>query len=550
MLAGTAVRVGAQRFGALAIGLPLAPLEAKVAALRNQGLVTTMVATFVGTLIAVFVSRTITHPIRALTDVATQLSQGDLDQRVSIGAGAEIGLLADTMNSMADELQNTQKKLAYDALHDGLTNLPNRTLFLDRLNHAIKKTKRVGENFFAVIFLDIDRFKLVNDSLGHAIGDLLLIEIAKRLQNCLRPGDTVARLGGDEFAMLLENITETAQVTRIADRIQEILMQPNFLEDNQIFISASIGIALSIDEDKSAEDIIRDADTAMYRAKSQGKARYEFFDPDMHAAASSLMQLEVDLRQAIENQEFIVFYQPLISLESGRIVATEALIRWQHPNRGLLTPGVFMPILEETDMIIPVGEWVLQTACTQNKSWQDAGHPELRIAVNFSARQFEISYLPDMIQNVLDETGLSPETLELEITESVAIKDREQTIEILNAIHEIGVGISLDDFGSGYSSLSYLNKYPFQKLKADRSFVMGITDDPNEAAITAAIIAMAHSLKLRVVAEGVETKEQLDLLYDQDCDEVQGYYFSRPIPAKQLAALLQNKQLIPKTEKI
>ncbi|MBC8505385.1 MAG: diguanylate cyclase, partial [Chloroflexi bacterium] len=292
MLAGTAVRVGAQRFGALAIGLPLAPLEAKVAALRNQGLVTTMVATFVGTLIAVFVSRTITHPIRALTDVATQLSQGDLDQRVSIGAGAEIGLLADTMNSMADELQNTQKKLAYDALHDGLTNLPNRTLFLDRLNHAIKKTKRVGENFFAVIFLDIDRFKLVNDSLGHAIGDLLLIEIAKRLQNCLRPGDTVARLGGDEFAMLLENITETAQVTRIADRIQEILMQPNFLEDNQIFISASIGIALSIDEDKSAEDIIRDADTAMYRAKSQGKARYEFFDPDMHAAASSLMQLE------------------------------------------------------------------------------------------------------------------------------------------------------------------------------------------------------------------------------------------------------------------
>ncbi|MBC8503604.1 MAG: EAL domain-containing protein, partial [Chloroflexi bacterium] len=275
-----------------------------------------------------------------------------------------------------------------------------------------------------------------------------------------------------------------------------------------------------------------------------------FFDPDMHAAASSLMQLEVDLRQAIENQEFIVFYQPLISLESGRIVATEALIRWQHPNRGLLTPGVFMPILEETDMIIPVGEWVLQTACTQNKSWQDAGHPELRIAVNFSARQFEISYLPDMIQNVLDETGLSPETLELEITESVAIKDREQTIEILNAIHEIGVGISLDDFGSGYSSLSYLNKYPFQKLKADRSFVMGITDDPNEAAITAAIIAMAHSLKLRVVAEGVETKEQLDLLYDQDCDEVQGYYFSRPIPAKQLAALLQNKQLIPKTEKI
>jgi len=261
------------------------------------------------------------------------------------------------------------------------------------------------------------------------------------------------------------------------------------------------------------------------------------------------MQLEADLRQAIENEEFIVYYQPVVSLESGRIVATEALIRWKHPKRGLLPPGAFMPILEETGMIIPVGEWVLLTACTQNKAWQDAGHSNLRIAVNFSARQFEIGYLPGMIQNVLDQTGLPARALELEITESVAIKDKTHTIKTLNALHEIGVGISLDDFGSGYSSLGYLNMYPFQKLKADRSFVMDITNDPNDAAITAAIIAMAHSLKLRVVAEGVETKEQLELLSDQDCDEVQGYFFSRPIPADQLGALLQNKQMIPRAER-
>ncbi len=444
--------------------------------------------------------------------------------------------------------KEAEERLAHDALHDGLTGLPNRTLFLDRLEHVIKKTNRSGDYAFAVLFLDIDRFKLVNDSLGHAIGDLLLIAISERLQNSLRPGDSVARLGGDEFAILLEDVNDAAHATRIANRIQVELMQPNILEEHQITTSASIGITLSKDEYKDAEELLRDADTAMYRAKALGKARHEIFNPGMHAEVTSVLQLEADLRQAIKDQEFRVFYQPLVSLESGQIVGTEALLRWQHPQRGILPPGTFITVLEETGMIVPVGEWVLRTACTQNKAWQDAGHLGLRIAVNFSVRQIQLKNLPDLVRDVLDETGMPPETLELEITESVAIKDAEQTIKILNALHEIGAGISLDDFGSGYSSLGYLNQYPFEKLKADRSFVMDIINDPSDAAITAAIIAMAHSLKIRVVAEGVETKEQLDMLRSQDCDEVQGYYFSRPVPAQQLDKLLENMQIIPKSE--
>jgi diguanylate cyclase (GGDEF)-like protein/PAS domain S-box-containing protein len=444
--------------------------------------------------------------------------------------------------------KQAEERLAHDALHDALTGLPNRTLFLDRLEHAMRRVKRSKDSLFAVMFLDLDRFKLINDSLGHVCGDQLLVSIAERLQRCLRPGDTVARMGGDEFAVLLDGISAAADTTRVADRIQKELAQPYILDGHSVSVSASIGITLSSANYKQADEMLRDADIAMYRAKTMGKAQHQIFDTGMHAAVASLLELEADLRRAIQNEEFQVYYQPLISLASGTVVGTEALLRWQNPKRGLLPPSAFITILEETGMIVPVGEWVLRTACKQNKAWQDAGFPHLRVAVNFSARQFRIKNLAELIQSVLVETGMPAETLELEITESTALKDTKLTLETLNQLHELGINISLDDFGTGYSALGYLNRYPFQTLKADRTFISDIPGDSKDTAITAAIIAMAHSLKLRVVAEGVETSEQLDFLRSNSCDEVQGFLFSRPVPADELANLLQKKELLPKPD--
>jgi predicted signal transduction protein with EAL and GGDEF domain len=361
----------------------------------------------------------------------------------------------------------------------------------------------------------------------------------------VRPGDTVARLGGDEFAILLDEISVAADTTRVADRIQKELNLPCFLDGHSVSISASIGITLSSARYERAEDLLRDADIAMYRAKTTGKARHQIFDAGMHAAVASLLELEADLRKAIQNEEFQVYYQPLISLASGEVLGTEALLRWFHPNRGLLAPSAFITVLEETGLIVPVGEWVLRTACRQNKAWQDAGFPHLRIAVNFSARQFQIKNLVKLVKSVLVETGMAADSLEIEITESTAVKDVELTLKTLNQLHKLGVNISLDDFGSGYSALGYLNQYPFQTLKADRSFISDIPNDTKDTAITAAIIAMAHSLKLRVVAEGVETIEQLDFLRSNKCDEVQGFLFSRPISANELTSFLRKKHHLP-----
>jgi diguanylate cyclase (GGDEF)-like protein/PAS domain S-box-containing protein len=446
--------------------------------------------------------------------------------------------------------KQAEEQLAHDALHDALTGLPNRTLLMDRLDHMVNRRKRSGQSLFAVMFLDIDRFKLVNDSLGHVYGDKLLIGIAGRLQKCLRPSDTVGRLGGDEFAVLLDDISAPADTTRVAERIQKELNRPYLLDGRSVSITASIGITLSSADYEQAEDLLRDADTAMYRAKTTGKAQHQIFDSGMHAAVTSLLELEADLRRAIQQEELRVYYQPVISLTNGRIMGTEALLRWQHPKRGVLPPSAFITILEETGLIVPVGEWVLRSACKQNKAWQDAGFPHLRVAVNFSARQFQIKDLAELIKRVLDETSMPAETLEIEITESTAIKDADLTLKTLNQLHKLGVNIALDDFGSGYSALGYLNRYPFQSLKADRSFIADIPNDSKDTALTAAIINMAHSLKLRVVAEGVETAEQLDFLRSNNCDEVQGFLFSQPVPSRELSRLLRKKNLLKGREEV
>lgn len=432
-----------------------------------------------------------------------------------------------------------EKELLHDVFHDELTGLPNRALFIDRLGFAIGRTKQPGNYSFALLFLDVDRFKIVNDSLGHKTGDKLLIAIARRLKACLRSGATVARFGGDEFAILLDDVQNVSDATRVADRIQKKLAAPFNLSGQEVFVTASIGIAPSAAECERPEDLLHNADMAMYRAKARGKACYERFDVDMRASAVARLQLEANLRQAAQRREFRLYFQPIVSLEGGAVTGAEALLRWQHPQRGLISPAEFIPLAEETGLIVPIGEWVLRTACAQAQVWHAAGHSDLRVTVNFSARQFEHPNLAALIRTVLKETGLAASALELEITESIAMKDIGFSGAILTELSAHGVHISIDDFGTGSSSLRYLKRFPIDTLKIDQTFVRDLASDVSDAAITAAMIAMAHSLELKVIAEGVETEQQLAFLRSRQCDEMQGYLFSPPVPAEAFMKLLQ-----------
>jgi len=465
------------------------------------------------------------------------LAVRDADGRAYRMAGSQ----TDITDRKVSEVQHL-----HDAFHDALTGLPNRALFMDRLKNAVERAKRHKDYLFAVLFLDLDRFKVVNDSLGHMVGDQLLVSIARGLEARLRPIDTVARLGGDEFAILLDGIENIDSAVRVSDRIQKELSIPFNLNGQEVFTTVSIGIALSAIGYDRPEDILRDADIAMYRAKCLGKARHVLFDMNMRAQAVELLHLEADLRRAIERQEFVLHYQPIVSLASGRITGVEVLLRWQHPQRGLISPAEFIPIAEETGLIVPLGEWVLRTACTQNKAWQDAGLPPLCVAVNLSARQFQHQNLPELIQKVLQETGMAVQALKLEITESLAMKDIDFSIATLNELSAMGIQILIDDFGTSYSSLGYLKRFPITTLKIDKSFVRDLPGDSDNAAITSAIIVMANSLKLKVIAEGVETEEQLAFLQSQKCDEIQGYFFSEPVPAEVFTRLLQEEGAAPK----
>jgi len=437
------------------------------------------------------------------------------------------------------ERKASEERLLHDAFHDALTGLPNRALFMDRLGLSLGRAKRPGTSLFAVLFLDLDRFKVVNDSLGHTIGDELLVAMAQRLKRCLRPGDTVARFGGDEFAFLLVDVKKISGAIRVAERIKEALAAPFNLDGHEVFTTASIGLTMGQTDYARPEDFLRDADAAMYRAKAQGRARYEIFDSNMHARAVTLLHLESDLRRAIDHHELSIHYQPIISLQTGSITGAEALLRWQHPQRGFVSPGEFIPMAEETGLIRPIGEWVLQAACARAMVWQADGYSGLRVTVNFSSRQFEYENIQELIKKVLKETRLAPQLLELEITESMAISDGELGARTLNELRAIRIRISIDDFGIGSSSLAYLKRLPIATLKIDRSFVRDLATDPDDASITSAIIAMAHSLKLNVVAEGVEAEEQLAFLRSQQCDEMQGYLFSPPVPAEAFSKLLR-----------
>jgi diguanylate cyclase (GGDEF)-like protein len=464
------------------------------------------------------------------------LRYAELVLQALLGASM-IACLLDDEREAAELATYEIEHLAY---HDALTGLPNRPLFTDRLIVALAQANR-GDQKLAVFFLDLDRFKDINDSLGHSTGDSLLKAVAERIRTCIEEGDTAARFGGDEYTLLIPRVEHIEEAAKIAEKIIETLKIPFVISGQELFVTTSIGISIFPHDGVDPETLVRNADTAMYRAKEQGRDNYQLYAPEMNARALERLALENMLRRALKQNELTVHYQPLIDLGSGAIAGVEALVRWQHPERGLLLPAHFISTAELSGLILPIGDWVLRTACRQIHVWNQRLGLDLTVSVNLSARQFSQPDLVAQVRNALQETGLEPELLELEITESNAMQNAENTIRTLRELKAAGVRISMDDFGTGYSSLNYLKRFPIDTLKLDQSFVRDSTTDASDAAIISAVIVMAHSLNLKVVAEGVETKEQLDFLRHRDCDTIQGFYFSAPLAAEELEPYLMQR---------
>lgn len=439
--------------------------------------------------------------------------------------------------------KRAEEQLVHDALHDALTGLPNRVLFLDRLQSAFNRARRHFNSQFAVLYLDLDRFKLVNDSFGHLIGDQLLLEIAGRLKKILRASDTVARLGGDEFTMLVEEIANIEEVVVVAERLREEMGKPFKLNGQQIFATISIGIAGWSRDYKRPEFLLRDADTALYQAKRMGRDRFEVFNTEMHETALRFLQIETDLRQALERHEFFLVYQPIVELENGNLLGFEALIRWQHPKRGLVSPLEFIPVAEEIGLIGPIGEWCLKTACRQLKTWQkNLGISDHTwISVNVSTKQFTNTDLVALVSDALGESNLKAQCLKLEVTESAMVENIEFAVETMQRLKELGVKLSIDDFGTGYSSLSYLHRLPLSSLKIDRSFVNQMRESEENQEIIKTIVALAKSLNLETIAEGIETEDQMTELQKLSCQLGQGFYFAKPLEVAAVEELFFEK---------
>ncbi len=463
------------------------------------------------------------------------------------GAAAPIrnnsGAIIGTVIALKDitEIKKKEEILYNMEYYDSLTGLPNRSLFTDRLKMALAQSKRNNE-MCALIILDLDNFKAINDTLGHSVGDMLLKQVAEKIKGYLREVDTVARIGGDEFIIIQPQIKDISDATRAADRILRKFQQPWILEGKEYYITASMGIGIYPNDGEDQQTIFKNADTALYRAKELGRNNYQLYTESMNQKVFQRLDIENSLRRAVEREEFVLFYQPQIDIRNGKIVGFEALLRWYHPDYGLVPPMEFIPIAEESGIIVSIGEWVLKTACMQNKKWIDSGLEPHLIAVNLSARQFQQNNVVEMIDRIRCEAGLGPELLELEITESTAMQDLDLTIDVVNQLRKKGIRVSLDDFGIGYSSLNYLKQLPIDTLKIDKSFVRDITANSKEEAIAKSVISLAHKLNLTVVAEGVETKEQLLFLKEEGCDKVQGYLFSKPLPAEEIEKMLREKE--------
>ncbi len=451
-------------------------------------------------------------------------------------------VLRQRMRRMLNEYR-ADRHINHIAHHDSLTDLPNRRLFSEQLEQRTNIARRKGQPL-ALLFLDLDRFKLINDTLGHDVGDLLIQAVAKRLAEEVRRGDLVARLGGDEFTIITEGVNSAEDAVQVAEKMLKVLSLPFTLSGREVFVTASIGIALYPFDGADSTSLMKNADAAMYRAKEHGRNSYQFYTAEMSTRAMQRLALEGGLRRALERDEFVLYYQPQVNITTGLIIGVEALIRWNHPELSLVPPGDFIPLAEDTGMIVPIGEWVLRAACRQHKLWCDAGYPPIRVTVNLSGRQFRQQALAETIRDALTEFGITAAALGVEITESSIMHNDNLTKSILIELDRMGVHLSLDDFGTGYSSLSYLKSFPIGVLKIDRSFVRDVTTDSDDAAIATAIIAMAHSLKMGVIAEGVETMEQLEFLRRQGCDAVQGYLIGRPVPAAEFAKLLHGGNLI------
>ncbi|ANB71284.1 diguanylate cyclase [Paraburkholderia phytofirmans OLGA172] len=441
------------------------------------------------------------------------------------------------INDVTD-LMRYQEQLEYQANYDSLTRLPNRNLLRDRLQHALIVAQRHHKGI-AVVFIDLDGFKNVNDSLGHSVGDRLLSVVAERLARCTRTSDTVARHGGDEFVIVMTDTVDEQSLIAWMERVRASISEPVWLDGTELYVGCSMGASLFPQDGEDAETLMKKADLAMYRAKDMGRNTFQFYQPEMNASAGARLNLERRLRRALRDNEFLLHYQPQVDIVSGQIVGTEALVRWRDPEVGLVLPSTFIPVAEESGLIGPLSEWVLREACRQNKAWQDEGLPPARVSVNLSARVFQQRDIAKLVMQVLAETGLEPQYLELELTESTIMRNAEEAVSMLNELHALGIGLAIDDFGTGYSSLSYLKRFPVDRLKIDRSFVSDIGVSGDDETITSAIIALAHSLKLQVIAEGVETSAQLDFLRERACDEMQGFYFAKPMSTDAISALFQ-----------
>ena len=534
--------------------------EREITEIRNK-LAATVIAIMLTSIVvtsgALFLvlQRLVIGPIHRLGVLSREIGRGNLDIESGLSANDEIGTLGTAFEAMAGSLRKSDEQIRYVAYHDTLTGLPNRAMFQDYLNQVIAQARR-NRRQVALLFLDIDDFKRINDTLGHESGDLLLQQISERLANCLRgtdyiarlggpdmPEEFLARLGGDEFIILLPDISDQHAPGILAHRLIETLSQPFFISDHEFHIGASIGITLFPADGEQGHELIKNADMAMYHAKELGKNNYQYYLQSMNELAHERLSLENKLRRALEDNQLCLHYQPQVDAASGRIVGAEALLRWLDPDQGLIPPGAFIPVAENSGLILPIGEWVIKEACRQAKTWQNAGLEKIVVSVNVSGVQFARQSVPDVIHAALTESGLPPEYLETEITESVIMDQPERAIEQLSAMKDLGVNIALDDFGTGYSSFSYLHRFPIDTLKIDRSFIADICKQAEHAEIVAAIIAMSHILKLRVVAEGIEEEEQLRLLTDRDCDVVQGYLLSRPLPADEMTQLLAKSTL-------